>query len=320
MRRRIKAAALLTGIALCLIGCRLANPDAGETRGRDRLAGVFVTRESLDLFDAESWLTDNLNDVWRGKTEIDAEDAEKYGGRVYAELVEQVFTDSAGDEQRRYEYVFPNLEGRLIGSFFIQTDETSGFLAEGYWLSVADEGIDSKTYFNSTDDGEDIRHDATIYVSADAGNATFYFNPVYQTTDGAVYLTAGGGIYAGNLSEGSMTHTLTDSATERENGKEKTVSTEIRVTAQGATPPERVAVIQMDEENREICRGEYPSGGLPDEIVPDARAAYLLIEERYADDATRSLCQRGDDTFSIFCRLDDLVCAKEFVSVRWGEE
>lgn len=320
MRMKIKAAALPIGLALCLTACRLADPDAGETRGRDRLAGVFVTREYLDLFDAEAWLTDNWSDVGRGNTEIGAEDAEKYGGRVYAELVERVFTDSMGEEQRRYEYVFPNLEGRLVGSFFIQTDELTGFLAEGYWLSVADEGIDSKTYFDSGDDGEAIRHDATIYVSADAGSAAFYFNPVYQTTDGEVYLTAGDGIYAGTLADGSMTHTLTDSATEWENGKERTVSMEIRVTAQSARTPESVAVIQMDEENREICRGEYPSGGLPDEIVPDARAAYLLIEERYADGAARSLCQRGDDTFSVFCRLDDLVCAKEYASVRWEEE
>lgn len=44
-----------------LSGCQLAREDEGENG--DRLVGVFVTTEYIDLFDMERYLNDNLRAV-----------------------------------------------------------------------------------------------------------------------------------------------------------------------------------------------------------------------------------------------------------------
>ena len=47
-----------------MCGCQLAKEDlSSENMQRDRLIGVFITLEHLDLFDDERYLEDNLNSI-----------------------------------------------------------------------------------------------------------------------------------------------------------------------------------------------------------------------------------------------------------------
>ena len=48
-------------------GCRLAVEAEELPSGRDRLIGVFVTPEHLDLFNAEAFFNDHVNEILEGK-------------------------------------------------------------------------------------------------------------------------------------------------------------------------------------------------------------------------------------------------------------
>lgn len=54
-----------------------------DSASKDRLIGVFITTEHLDLFDFESYFQDNANKVLSGG-EISSSDSAPFQGRLYA--------------------------------------------------------------------------------------------------------------------------------------------------------------------------------------------------------------------------------------------
>lgn len=312
-------AMLCAAVLMFLTGCQLAVPDAGKSVAvRDRMAGVFVTTEHLNLFDMEAYLNDNLSDIMNGGGTVDAADSVQYGGRIYADFVEETFTDSAGEEQSRYEYVFTDMDGMLLGSFLIKPENNPIIGEDGYWLSTSDEGLsDVKTYLTTTDSGDEIQQEAYIYVPSDAGEVCFYFNPVYQTADGEVYLTEGQGLMSNTLMGGAMSHTMTDSYTYTEENVEKTASAEFKITIDSVDVPEKVVLIQMNENHREVSRAEYIPGQLPAELKPDDSAAYILVEEHCSGKINRTLNQSGDKAIGVFYCMDNGICVKDYMNVNW---
>ena len=61
--------------------------DNTDGTSKDRLIGVFITTEHLDLFDFESYFQDNANKVMSGG-EISSSDSAPYQGKLYAILVD----------------------------------------------------------------------------------------------------------------------------------------------------------------------------------------------------------------------------------------
>ena len=300
-----KAAAVLSAL-MFLTGCQLAVPDAGESAAvRDRMVGVFITTEHLDLFDMEAYLNDNLSDIMSGGGTVDAADSAKYGGRIYADFVEETFTDSAGEEQSWYDYVFTELEGMLLATFLIKPENNP---------------IIGEDHHTTADTGEKTEQEAYIYVPGDTGEVCFYFNPVYQTADGKVYLTGGQGIMSNTLMGGAMSKTITDTCTYTEGETEKTYSTEIKVTVDSVDVPEKVVLIQMDENHQEVSRAEYIPGQLPAELEPDDRASYILVEEYCGGKINRTLNQGGDEAIEVFYCMDNGICAKDYMNVNWPDD
>lgn len=71
-------------VILCaLTGSQLAQENAGTNIYEDRLVGVLVTTEYLDLFDFENYLGDNIKGFSGGEIVVDG-DTQKYQGRLYA--------------------------------------------------------------------------------------------------------------------------------------------------------------------------------------------------------------------------------------------
>lgn len=86
------AALLCLLLATMLTGCQLARPET--VAEVDRLIGVYVTLEPLDLFDFEAYFNDHAKELLAGGGEIGPEDAAAYGGRLYA-VQEEGDTDGA---------------------------------------------------------------------------------------------------------------------------------------------------------------------------------------------------------------------------------
>ena len=106
MKRYICLLAILTAIAALLCGCSLARSDMdASAASRDRLIGVYITTEYIDLFDLEGYIGANASALSGGS--IGEADAAQYNGRLYAELVDE-------------RYVFPGVDGF---AFFMATTE-----------------------------------------------------------------------------------------------------------------------------------------------------------------------------------------------------
>ena len=79
---------LLTAFALgCTNLVRFTTPsDSGEEApSSDRLVGVLITDEYLDLFDTEGYISDHFRELASGKEIAEAESS-RYQGRLYAVL------------------------------------------------------------------------------------------------------------------------------------------------------------------------------------------------------------------------------------------
>lgn len=110
-------------VLLCLLlaaltaGCQLAQQEAAA--GEDRLVGVFVTLEPLDLFDFAAYAQDHPAWLLSGGGEIGREETAAYGGRLYAAREE----DGCG-------WRFPETAGYAM---FLYTDESEHGSVTASW-------------------------------------------------------------------------------------------------------------------------------------------------------------------------------------------
>lgn len=88
-----------------LSGCSLAVPDAGVEGGNDRMIGVFITDEFLDLFDIERYLNDHASGSVNGQ-EAELPYDSGYEGKLYAKI-----DKSKGSDPADWEISFGDLEG-----------------------------------------------------------------------------------------------------------------------------------------------------------------------------------------------------------------
>ncbi len=307
MKQRYKALiALFAAMALALSGCQLALPDEGE--GNDRLIGVFITREYLDLFDIEGYVADNSSRLHfsGGETIMDGP-ARAYEGKIYAALTTKKQTSGTGEVSEYDEYVFEDIEG--IPYFSATMPMKDGF--DSYASSsVGEEISDKKMSVNVGDNEEGTTLEGTIYVAADAWYHSFFANPVYQSADGRVYLMAGTG-FSGALTEGgAFTQTLEETIDIAENGITTKKSTSIKLEIRGMAPPERIVMLQMDESGSLLSREEYVPGTLPEELQPHGDAAYLIVETHSGDAVSREIVDKSAEGFDTFYARADGICVK----------
>lgn len=300
MIRRLTILFLACILVLGCAGCQLARPEAGEAAGGDRLIGAFVTREYLDLFDFESYFSDNADDILSGG-EVSVEDSAAYQERYYATLKEN------------NDYVFEGLEG--VGFYtYKYADETGSYNA-----SHIDDGmVGNGLHYIETDEGETVELDGTIYVSPQS-NIKIYVNPVYQATDGSVYLTAGSGFSTDiSDSEGEVySTTLEETTTVTDNGEAQTEGCKVTVRLAIMFAPVEITVIQMDENSREIRRDSYQPDAVPDTLAPAEDCAYIIVETHKLDGKEQTVTTRElvglteDSFFSTFRAREDGVCVRQ---------
>ena len=298
MKKKNKIFALL--LALCLLsGCALARPEAEEGTGMDQdmMVGVFITREYLDLFDFESYLEDNLNTVINGGGEISPEDMAKYEGRLYAEKTDE-----------GYDF---GTEG--MGAFFVQWEQDGVPYGASYSIGPMELYLSTVV----SDEGTSNEYTGTVYVQC-GGTEAFYVNPVYQDSEGRVYLTAGSGI-SSNITEGmSMTQTVSGEYTTTVDGKAQRYSMRTEVSFCGAELPEQYRVLHMSKDSELLRADDYTPETLPEEIIPCQGAEYLIIETQNQDNVTRQVVSRDEDSCQIFAptEMEDII-AQRWTDVLW---
>lgn len=294
--------------------------NAGDA-SKDRLVGVFITTEYLDLFDSERYVNDNADKVLSGG-EIGSSDRAQYQGRLYAKLVDEPYTDpETGETATTKKFVFDGIEG--ISYFSARYTDESGT----QYLGAGDDDAisDAHTGLHYTDAGDGIDMKGTIYVSASKGSDVFYCNPVYQTAAGEVYLVSGQGVsYGGELSAGmSGSQALKEEQTVTIDGKSETVSSSIEVSFCFMDTPIGTSILQFDRDGSIVAREDYAAGALPAEITASPDTEYIIAETRMSsadgkETVTRELFRQDDETlYAFFCR-EDGICIKQYCSIAWG--
>lgn len=295
MKMKIKVLALL--LALCLLsGCSLARPEAeeGNGLGQDRMIGVFITRDYLDLFDFESYIEDNLNTVMNGSGEIAPEDMEKYGGRLYAEKTDE-----------GYDF---GIEG--MGAFCVQGEQDGVPYSASYSIGPMSLNLHSTV----TDEGTEWDYSATVYVHC-GGLEAFYTNPVYQDGEGRVYLTAGMGISSEIVDGSSMSQAMSSEYTISSEGETQTYSMRVEVTFMGAELPKSYRVLHMSKDSELLQTEDYTPETLPEELLPCEGAEYLIIETLNQDNVTRQVVSRDEDSCQIFAPTE----MEDIITQRWTD-
>ena len=288
-KRRYIFAAIALSMLLSLCGCSLAKPDLGRDAEEDRLIGFFITRTSLDLFDHDRYVNDNLSSFTKNGFIDGNTDTSKYQGRLYAEYREGTFPGSN-------ELEFPGVEGY---KFFIAefTDSTGVYTG-----SVLSDGICNSSFHA----GNNTSIEGTIYIST-AALRPFFANPVYQSNDGSIYVVSGTGMSSVGMSTpgAAMSQTMSTESSVTENGEtiEKSFRAEIHYEVMAA--PEKLTLIQMDWQSNVLRRDEYIPNDMPDSLELHPECEYVLTETcaphpDSPDNVVRTLLSRGEISLITF--------------------
>ncbi len=285
-------------LCLCLLtGCQLASGEEKKSERNDKLVGVFVTFDYLGgEIDLEQWLQDHPEALKNGgEITLDAAESMEYTARVPVLM---------GDN----EWIVPNGEGLSMSQYWNGE----------YWTGFSTEGLcEVKSHLNGSEGADAIREEATIFVPLDAA-VMYHTNPVYQTADGAFYTIPAMGLQ-GDVSSGGMSQSVSEETTWKQDGEECTFSAEYVIVVKGVALPERVAVVQMSADHKELARTEYTPGQMPETFTPEADAAYLIVEQAAKDSVTRQLCQPGDQSFTAYFQSEQIWCLPEYVKILWHE-
>ena len=322
MKRKCWVILLCAMLALLLTGCQLARDGADGRIEEDRLAGYFLTTEYLDLFDFEGYLEDNLQDLAdSGETTIKGETT-KYQGRLYAALTTKtVVIEETGETYDDEEYVFP-IEGMRFFHARIPAAENR----ESYLTVMFDPAItDDNTAYVVNDEGESVTLTGTMYVSSSKAERKFYFNPVYQSADGRVYALSGDSFHVISEAYGEgpiYSQTMDAQSSVTVNGQTKKESVSVKLSINGMYAPEKIVVLQMDEENGVLSQVEYKADKMPEVITAEPKTAYLIIETYRHDgqgeiDLARAIYSRGAQSIETFYSREDGVCVKHWTRIEW---
>ena len=318
MIKKITTGLCLLSIICSVCGCRLAKEES-ESAGENRLIGMFITTEYLDLFDFEGDMNAHLGSTDMGGELLDGEN-NQYNGRLYAATSEPLPEDeTAGKETGPSDYVFEGVDG--IRYFVVSKTDSSG----SYHASFSDPGIgDGHTSINVTDDGESFVLEGTIFVLPAAAGRTFSFNPVYQDAAGNVYVTTGSsGMSSGVSTEGTaFSQSYKESHTETDNGKETTSEISITITVSVKNTPDKLVILQMDEDHFVIARDEYAPGTVPESINPKSGVAYIISESHSTDaegktQVTRAMHGRDAEYIRSYHDRGDGILIAQDTKINW---
>ena len=171
---------------------------------------------------------------------------------------------------------------------------------------------------------------ATIYTVPQGSDKSpaYYVNPVYQTSDGKIYVVPGSGISNSSISDESdnMSICLNDQTDSMEKGITKTEKCSVTVQFSSMFKPVKITLIQMDEKNQVLKQEEYIPGNLPDQLTAEKDTSYFIIEtEKKAPDGRKEItrdiyeCKDSDDEVSLetFYAMDNKIVSKQYTEIKW---
>ena len=126
---KIKVIAILIALSILaavISGFQLKKPEAeNKSTLGDRLIGTVITTESLNTFDMETYLEENIGSIVKDENHtVNAEDKKAYNNKIYARQVIKEDTTEDGEKVTHKEYVFDDINGYWIFDAKIPSTET----------------------------------------------------------------------------------------------------------------------------------------------------------------------------------------------------
>ena len=200
-------AAILAAVFLVAFLDGSAMQSAAEEEEEGTLIGAFVSEEDLDIDDLEVTATGKIQ--WKR-------------GRLYAEKWEKSWRfPNLPDGGGFYSALRTETEGELAGSTTPQHVSFGEIKTTNMAYHVYDDNGVSTT---------DIDLSGEVYACGDR-QVIFKLYPIYQTSDGRIYLTRGNSMGMSGADGVSVTHTLTSDKTETIGGKSERVKVRVAITA-----------------------------------------------------------------------------------------
>jgi hypothetical protein len=286
---------LVISLLLCILSltaCQLAREYSEWERPKeDMFIGFFITLGHLNVYNNPS-------------------------GRIYAERDEFTFT-------------FPGVEGI---PFFVGTveeergDESVRGSSTIIFSDIGPGIVSDRIHVHTSDDVVSRTLSGTLNVNPRLMNHVYAFNPVFQTSDGKIYIGSGGSsvsaAHEGWRDEGRIQSLrMEESRTVTENGVSHTESTSVELWIAAMHPPERIVILQMDADHNIIYRSEYLPNEVPDALTPLPEAAYLIVETHRNGAANppiiRALYGKSDGAVETFYERENGVVNRRFTQVEW---
>ena len=276
---------------------------AAEEEGEGMLIGAFVSEEDLDIDDLEVTATGKIQ--WKqGRLYMDTDEdwwaLKDRGSGIYCTME----PDSRDGEEDAKSPCITN-----FGTLGAPQGKTA---------------IDNDNGIRTTD----IDLSGEVYACGDR-QVIFKLYPIYQTSDGRIYLTRGNSMGMSGADGVSVTHTLTRDKTETIGGKSERVKVRVAITAVSRPTPTKFTIAHMDENDDLLKLEEFAPDALPKSITAADGAAYL-IGTSYGQDgdgetAEYDICSRSNDSapysysnLDTFRYQDGNLCSIS-IKVNWGE-
>lgn len=323
---KIKVIAIL--IALCILaavisGFQLKKPEAeNKSTLGDRLIGTVITTESLNTFDMEAYLEENIGSIVKDENHtVNIEDKQNYMGKIYARQVIEEDTTEDGEKITHKEYVFDDdINGYWIFDAKIPSTETE----ESYTCLCSEGGFSNvQSKIHHTDNGlQEIELIADIYYSYEKWGTVFYMNPVYQESDGDIYCVEGMG-YSVSGDKGSIdgnssgSQTLSDKITVKENGEEVIYQSKVTINYIPVYVPVRTEFVFMNDDNKAISESEFNTHQVPSELNVPKGTEYVIILQKSEEGTITDVIGKNCEYAEILFEENQGICSKGSVTLKW---
>ena len=317
--KHITVIILAVVLVVSLCGFKLKNPDSEkETSLGDRLIGTVITTESLNTFDMEAYLNDNVGEIIKDKNHtVDTDGKQDYNNRIYGRLETVETKNEDGETVSHKEYVFDDIDGFWIFDAKIPATETE----ESYTCLCVDGGVSNISSAIHNNDGEltELSLTADIYYSYEKWGTVFYMNPVYQESDGDVYVVEGMGhsVVGDKVSGGSGSQTISDSIETSENGEETTFKSTVKINYIPVYVPTEVSFIFMNDDNEALSELGFTPDEVPDEIKASEGADYVLVQQKNEEGSELEAVGRGEEIAEYLAEEEDGICSLRTVTIDW---
>lgn len=317
-KMKIKVVALL--MVLCVIvaalsGAQLKRPESESknTLG-DRLIGTVITTESLNTFDMEAYLNENIDSIIKDENHtVNIEDKQNYNNKIYARQVTKEDITEDGEKITHKEYVFDDIDGFWIFDAKIPSTET-----EKSYTCLCSEGgisnVNSKLH-HTDNEVEEIELTADIYYSYEKSGTIFYMNPVYQESDGDIYCVEGTGYAVSGSSSGSQT--LSDKITVNDNDEKIVYQSKVTINYIPIYVPSNIEFIFMNDDNKAIKEEKFRPENVPEELTVPKGTEYVIVIEKNEEGSIANVIGKNCENAEFIAEDNDGFCSLHSVILVW---